>query len=210
VESDAEPIVLSRPRFSAFSQVLRALLAGKYTETELNLEVTELDDFAELETMFAMFAREYAQALLDNERLAAERLQTIERQRAAISDLATPIIDIWDDILTLPIVGVVDTQRSVEMTEKLLHRITTTRARCVIVDVTGVDVVDTSTADHLVKMMKAAQMLGSTCVVTGISPSIAQTLVQLDVDLSAVRTLRSLKDGLKECFRTLRAERDEP
>ena len=199
-----DTIQLSGARFRTFARVLEALMSGRFSEQELRIDVRDEDAFAEMETMLQIFAREYADALESNERLSRERMQTIERQRAAIAELATPIIDVWDDIVTLPIVGIVDTQRSVEMTQKLLQRIATTKARFVIVDLTGVDMVDTATADHLAKMMKAAQMLGSTCVITGISPNIAQTLVQLSVDLTGVRTLRSLKEGLKECFRMLR------
>ncbi len=199
-----ETIQIPRARFNAFTRVLEALMGGRFSEEDLRIDVRDEDTFAEIETMLQIFAREYADALESNERLNHERLLTIERQRAAIVELATPIIDVWDDIVTLPIVGIVDTQRSVEMTQKLLQRIATTKARFVIVDLTGVDMVDTATADHLAKMMKAAQMLGSTCVITGISPNIAQTLVQLSVDLTGVRTLRSLKEGLKECFRLLR------
>jgi rsbT co-antagonist protein RsbR len=153
--------------------------------------------------MLVLFASEYAQAVTENKRLMAEREETMARQRAAVAELSTPIIDIWDDVITLPIVGIVDTQRSVEMTEKLLARIAEKRARHVIVDLTGVEVVDTLTADHLVKMIRAAQMLGSTCLVTGISPAIAQTLVELDVQLDGVPTLRSLKEGLKACLKSL-------
>jgi rsbT co-antagonist protein RsbR len=172
------------------------------------------DDFAMLEQTVNVLVSELAEAKHKNDRAAeaiersrdqlAEKLQTIERQQTAIRDLSTPIIELWDDILTLPIVGLVDTQRSVEMTERLLHRIVDRRARCVIIDVTGVDEVDTATADHFVKMIRAAQLLGAHCVVTGISPEIAQTLVRIGVELTGVRTLRSLKEGLKECMALLK------
>jgi len=195
-------------RIDAIRTVLEALLAGRFDPQKLQVPVLEDDQFGELEAMLGMFATEYAAAMEDNERLNAERLSTIERQRVAIAELSTPVIDVWDDILTLPIVGVVDTQRSMDMTEKLLARISEKRARCVIVDLTGVQMVDTMTADHLVKMIKAAGMLGSTCVVTGISPAIARTLVDLNVDLGGVRTHRSLKEGLKACIQEL--ERSGP
>lgn len=199
---------LDTGRVERIKAVMEALLAGRFDPQGLALNVTHEDAFAELETMLTMFATEYAAAMVDNERMNQERLATIERQRAAIAELSTPIIDIWDDVLTLPIVGIVDTQRSVDMTEKLLSRISEKRARCVIVDLTGVEMVDTMTADHLIKMIRAAQMLGSTCVVTGISPAIAQTLVELNVDLGGVRTLRSLKEGLRACIKEL--DRDGP
>ena len=133
--------------------------------------------------------------------LAEGRLETIERQRMAIADLSAPIIDVWDGVLVLPIVGLVDTQRSLELTERLLERIAESGASSVIVDLTGVDVVDTMTANHLLQMIRAAALLGAFCVLSGISPLIAQTLVQLDVDLSEIATVRSLKEGLQTCLR---------
>lgn len=148
----------------------------------------------------------YTRELEASRRDLAEKLETIERQQVAIRELSTPIIELWDEVLTLPIVGVVDTQRSVDMTERLLRRIVERQARAVIIDITGVDVVDTATADHFVRMIRAAQLLGVYCVVTGISPDIAQTLVRIGVDLSTVRTLQSLKQGLRDCVRHLRAE----
>ena len=100
----------------------------------------------------------------------------------------------------MTIVGIVDTQRSVEMTERLLQAIVERQARCVIIDITGVDVVDTATADHFVKMVRAAAMLGAHCVVCGISPDVAQTLARIDVELTDVTTMRSLKDALDHCL----------
>ena len=133
--------------------------------------------------------------------LAEQRLETIERQRLAIADLSAPIIDVWDGILALPVVGLVDTQRSIELTERLLNRIADSGTRSVIVDLTGVDLVDTMTANHLLQMIRAASLLGTFSVLSGISPQIAQTLVQLDVDLSEITTVRNLKEALKVCLR---------
>jgi rsbT co-antagonist protein RsbR len=94
------------------------------------------------------------------------------------------VIEVWDSVLSLPIIGVVDTRRSLDMTERLLEAIVRHQARCVIIDVTGVEMVDTATADHFVKMIKAAEMLGTTCVVSGISPAVAQTLTRIGVELT--------------------------
>jgi rsbT co-antagonist protein RsbR len=196
--------VLSLISLNEFDPALTTIAAGE-----------EGDPVAFLEESLNVFVRELAEARSENERqmgeLAAQsrdlqaKLDTIQRQQLAISDLSTPIIELWDEILTLPVVGIVDTQRSLEMTTRLLQRVADGSFRCVIVDVTGVDVVDTMTADHFVKMIRSAQLLGAYCVVTGVSPEIAQTLVRIGVDMGGVRTLRTLKDGLKECFRHLRA-----
>jgi rsbT co-antagonist protein RsbR len=135
------------------------------------------------------------------------KLVTIERQAAAIRELSTPVMEIWDDVLVLPIVGVVDTKRSMEIMDNLLQRIVDTQSRCVIIDVTGVEVVDTKTADYLLKVVRASNLLGTRCVLTGLSPAIAQTLVEIGADLAEVRTLRNLKAGLKDCLRFLRGSR---
>jgi rsbT co-antagonist protein RsbR len=124
------------------------------------------------------------------------KLATIEQQRAAIRELSTPVIEVGDGVLCLPIVGVMDTTRSAEMTETLLRAVVDKRARCAIIDVTGIQVMDTGTVDHFLRMTKAVRLLGSECVVTGISPSIAQTIVHMGVDLSDVHTHGSLRDAL--------------
>lgn len=135
------------------------------------------------------------------------KIDLIEEQALAISELSTPVMEIWDDVLVLPIVGVVDTRRSVEIMDNLLNRIVATQSRCVIIDVTGVEVVDTKTADYLIKVVRAASLLGTRCVLTGLSPAVAQTLVEIGASMQEVRTLRNLKEGLKDCLRYLSAAR---
>jgi rsbT co-antagonist protein RsbR len=127
-----------------------------------------------------------------------ENLNTIERQRAAIRELSTPVIEIWKGVLCLPIVGVLDTARSVEMTRTVLEAVMEERARCVIIDITGIGVMDTRTADQFIRMAKAVQLLDAQCYLTGISPVIAQTIDQMGVDLSSIATRRSLRDALRE------------
>jgi len=203
-----DTITISRARLDRIGEVLAYLTVRNFDPRALTIDLSCEDDFAVTEAMLNEFTREYSEAVQENERLNAERMETIERQRLAITDLSTPIIDIWDDIITLPIVGVVDSHRSLEMTERLLTRISETHTKCVIIDLTGVDVVDTMTADHLLKMIRSASLLGSYCVVSGISPSIAQTLVQLDVDLGKLRTVRNLKEALRDCFVQLQRHRE--
>ncbi len=135
------------------------------------------------------------------------KIAVIQEQELAISELNTPVMEIWDDVLVLPIVGVVDTRRSMEIMNNLLSSIEQHQARCVIIDVTGVEVVDTKTADYLLKVMRAATLLGSRCVLTGLSSAIAQTLVEIGADLSEIRTLRNIKEGLKDCLKYLRSQR---
>ncbi len=133
----------------------------------------------------------------------AEKLSVIESQRAVISELSTPVLEIWDGVLALPVIGVVDTRRSLEIMDRLLSAIELKRSKWVILDITGVEVVDTKTADHFIKVMAAAQMLGTQCVLTGVRPAVAQTLVEIGATLSNVTTRRTLHDGLRECLKQL-------
>jgi rsbT co-antagonist protein RsbR len=135
------------------------------------------------------------------------KLALIEQQATAIREMSTPVMEVWDDVLVLPIVGVVDTKRSLDIMNNLLQRITEMQSQCVIIDITGVEVVDTKTADYLLKVVRASVLLGTRCVLTGVSPAVAQTLVEIGADLQEVRTLRNLKEGLKDCLRFLQANR---
>lgn len=211
------PLYIDNARIERVIEALSLIAVGDVENQALELEPdADEDGFSGVEAMVNVLMRDLAEVLRANDTYtselersakdAADKLETIERQQMAIQDLSTPIIEIWEDILTLPIVGVVDTRRSVEMTERLLYHVVERRARCVIIDITGVEVVDTMTADHFIKMIKAAGMLGAFCVVTGINPDVAQTLSRIGVDLGGVATLRSLKDGLRHCLAYL--ERD--
>jgi rsbT co-antagonist protein RsbR len=165
------------------------------------------DEFNELEVAFMIFVKELraakgalTEALAKHEAANREleaKLETIERQQAAIRELSTPIIEVWAGVLCLPVVGIVDSQRSAEMTETLLEMIVAKQARTAIVDITGFDVMDTKTADHFIKMAKAVRLLGADCILSGINPGIAQTLTHIGVDLTGVRTMRNLRDALQ-------------
>jgi len=125
-----------------------------------------------------------------------ERLATIEQQRSAIRSLSTPVIEVWRGVLCLPVVGVMDTQRSAEMTSALLTTIVEKSARYAIIDITGIEVMDTRTVDHFIRMAKAIRLLGAECALTGLNPHIAQTVVHMGLDLSDIVTHRSLRDAL--------------
>ena len=141
-----------------------------------------------------------------------ELRRRLEAQQDAIHSMSTPIIQVWDDIVTMPVVGLVDSVRAADMKNSLLETVSRTSAKFAIVDLTGVDTVDTATADHLLKVMRAVGLLGARCVITGIQPSVAQIIVALGLDMQGVITLRSLREGLKYCMRTmgLRVVLDEP
>lgn len=126
-----------------------------------------------------------------------EKLAMIEVQRAAIRELSTPIIEVWEGVLCLPVVGVLDSTRSAEMTEALLSAIVEKKAECAIIDITGIQVMDTATADHFLRMARAVRLLGAECLLTGINPAIAQTIIHMGVDLSGVVTHRTMRTALQ-------------
>jgi rsbT co-antagonist protein RsbR len=125
-----------------------------------------------------------------------EKLEMVEQQRVAIRSLSTPIIEVWSGVLCLPVVGVMDTARSAEMTSALLQTIVEKETRYAIIDITGIDVMDTRTVDHFIRMAKAIRLLGAECALTGLNPHIAQTVVHMGLDLSDIVTHRSLRDAL--------------
>lgn len=124
------------------------------------------------------------------------RIDEIERQREAIRTLAVPVIEVWKGVLCVPVVGVLDTMQASEVTTTLLNAVVVQKARFVVVDVTGIDVMDTRSADHFLRMARAVMLLGSSCALSGIRPAIAGTIVHLGVDLGEVRTFRTMRDAL--------------
>lgn len=134
------------------------------------------------------------------ERELRDKLDLVARQNTTIRALATPIIQVWDDVLCLPIIGTVDSARTAAMMQGLLDAIVGKQARYAIVDLTGVEVVDTATAGHLIRLFRAAKLLGADGIICGIRPAVAQAVVALGVDLGSVKTMRSLRDALKWCI----------
>ncbi|MBX3259297.1 MAG: STAS domain-containing protein [Labilithrix sp.] len=138
-----------------------------------------------------------------------EKLAMIEVQRAAIRELSTPIIEVWEGVLCLPVVGVLDSTRSAEMTEALLSAIVEKKADCAIIDITGIQVMDTGTADHFLRMARAVRLLGASCLLTGINPAIAQTIIHMGVDLSGIVTHRTMRNALQRYIQRFLDERDD-
>lgn len=126
--------------------------------------------------------------------------KVIEEQRATINELQTPVIEVWEGILALPIVGSVDTARAQDMNERLLERIIQTRSEIVILDITAVPVVDTAVAKHLLETVASAKLLGAEVLIVGLSSRTAMTLVHLGLDLGGVITRTTLAKGLELAF----------
>ena len=132
-----------------------------------------------------------------------ERERVIREQQEAIRVLSTPVLQVRERLLILPIIGVIDPQRARQLTEQLLRGIRTNRAKVVVIDITGVPVMDETVANHLVQTVEAARLLGATVIITGLSSEIAQTLVTIGVDLGKMHTVGDLQGGIEEAERAL-------
>ncbi len=126
-------------------------------------------------------------------------------QASAIRALSTPIIQIWDQIITLPVIGNVDTERADQIMERLLSEVVHTRARFAILDLTGVDEIDIGTADHLIRIVRAVGLLGARGLLCGLQPAVASALTEIGVDVSPLTAYRNLKEALQRCIRVLEA-----
>src|ERR1044071_1278633 len=131
------------------------------------------------------------------ENFIRSREEVIRQQRADMLELSTPVIKVWDKILTLPIIGTLDSRRAQMMMEALLQKIVETGSTIAILDITGVRTMDTLVANHLIKTVTAARLMGARCILTGVSPAIAQTMVQLGIDLTQITTRAQMSDGIK-------------
>ena len=135
-------------------------------------------------------------ALLTTEAFVASREEMIARQQQELLELSTPVVKLWEGILALPIIGTLDSSRTQVVMENLLESIVSTNSRYAIIDITGVPTVDTLVAQHLLKTITAARLMGAECIISGVRPQIAQTIVHLGINLEDVVTKAKLSDAL--------------
>jgi rsbT co-antagonist protein RsbR len=140
---------------------------------------------------------------LHSDVLVHERERTIGRQSEAIRELSTPVLQIRDRLLLLPLIGVVDTHRAQMITENLLHAIRDTRAKVVVIDVTGVATIDSKVANHLLQTVTAARLMGTRAIVSGVSADVAQSMVALGIELSPFKTVGDLQGGVEHAEQIL-------
>jgi anti-anti-sigma regulatory factor len=133
------------------------------------------------------------------------REETIRRQAEEILEISTPTLRVWDGVLAAPLIGTLDSQRSQRFMDALLSAIVKTDAQIALIDITGVPAIDTQTAQHLIETISAVRLLGADVVMTGVRPSIAQTLVHLGIDLSGITTHASLATGLRVALKSIGA-----
>jgi rsbT co-antagonist protein RsbR len=125
----------------------------------------------------------------------------IRDQHEAMLEMSTPVTEVWEDVLMLPIVGMIDSRRAQDIMTAVLSKIGETHARSLILDISGVAVMDTAVANHLIKISKASRLMGSICIISGVSPAIAQTVVELGINVGDVRTTATLRDALTVALR---------
>ena len=169
-----------------------------------NLQADAGADFATSRQILVLLASVFNDIVLDVFHVyLEEKERTIEAQQEELRQTSTPITEIWDGVLTLPIIGTLDSQRTMMVMEKLLTRIEQDCASVVVIDVTGVITIDSQVSHHIIQMIRAVGLMGASAVITGIRPEIARALTSLNIDLGGVTTRSTLSEGLKEAFRRM-------
>ena len=147
-------------------------------------------------------------SILTFEAYIESRQNIINRQNEEINEISTPVIQVWDGILALPIIGTLDSSRTQVVMESLLEAIVKTESSVAILDISGVPAVDSLTAQHLIKTVSATRLMGAECIISGIRPETAQTIVQLGIDLTGVTTKSTLASALKQAIRLTSSHRN--
>lgn len=184
------PSYLSAMNFSV-SLMTEELYRGELPAAEFTACLKALNKLVFLD--ITVVSDTYARAV--NERIA--------QQGKALMEMSTPVTQIWQDILMLPMVGIIDSRRAQDVMMNVLTRIAETRAKVFIMDISGVAVVDSAVANHLIKITKSTGLMGCTSLVSGISPAIAQTMVNLGFDVKEIATSATLRDALEHAFRLI-------
>jgi rsbT co-antagonist protein RsbR len=167
------------------------------------LEASKANPEAAVKVLLSLMKLVFLDIGLAIDTYIVQRERTIREQQEAIRELSTPVLQVREQLLILPIVGMIDAARARQLTEGLLRSIRSNRARVVVIDITGVPSVDSAVANHLVQTVDASRLMGATVIVTGLSPEIAQTLVTIGVDLTKMNTVGDLQGGIEEAERLL-------
>ena len=184
---------------------LREEWARRITDAKLLTAMSREEIFAEATSVYNNYVETLETGTLETLHAYARNLseRIIREQQEALRELSTPVLQVRERLLILPIIGVIDSQRARQLTEQLLRGIRANRARVVVIDITGVAAMDSSVANHLVLTVEASRLLGAAVIVTGLSPEIAQTLVKIGVNLGKMHTVGDLQGGIEEAERVL-------
>lgn len=193
----------SKKRIEHIEDILSSVAAG---DLDLRIESDFEDDLSGVEQAINLLIDDLTHELKKSLRMKEEmeeklkkiqdQQKTILQQQEDLMELSSPVSKVWENILILPVIGTLDSQRTQVMMENLLQKIVSTGCTTAILDITGVPTVDTQVANHLLKTVTAARLLGAECIVSGISPAIAQTIVHLGINLSNILTKATLQDAM--------------
>jgi rsbT co-antagonist protein RsbR len=192
-----------KQRIEQIEEVLSSVAAG---DLDIRLDIEKEDDLTGIEEAINILIDDLTYELKQSKNMQNElqeklkkiqdQQKTIIQQQEDLMELSSPVSKVWDNILILPVIGTLDSQRTQIMMENLLQKIVETGCTMAILDITGVPTVDTQVANHLLKTTTSARLLGAECMISGISPAIAQTIVHLGIDLSAIKTKATLQDAM--------------
>jgi rsbT co-antagonist protein RsbR len=190
-------------RIEKIEDILSSVAAG---DMDARIASKTEDDFTGIESAIDLLIDDLTDELKNREKVQKElqdkldkiqeQQKTIVQQQEELMELSSPVTKVWDNILILPVIGTLDSQRTQIMMENLLNKIVATGCTISILDITGVLTVDTQVANHLLKTVTSARLLGAECIISGISPAIAQTIVHLGIDLTSIRTKATLQDAM--------------
>ncbi|MCX6277119.1 MAG: STAS domain-containing protein [Bacteroidetes bacterium] len=193
----------AKERIDRIEDILASVAAG---DLDARIQSDIEDDFSGIEAAIDLLINDLTEELRQREKMQKDlenklskiqdQQKTILQQQEDLLELSSPVSKVWDNILILPVIGTLDSQRTQVMMENLLQKIVETGCTISILDITGVPTVDTQVANHLLKTVTAARLLGAECIISGISPAIAQTIVHLGIDLSVIRTKATLQDAM--------------
>lgn len=204
-------VPLARERVARMREAVTLAAEGAYHDAAKLLDEAPADEFGQLERTVRALIEDFRiaveqSALTIEEFAIAQReleakLDTINEQKLAIQELSAPIIDVWDHVITIPLIGVLDNSRVQELTERLLARIHEARVAWVVLDLTGTELIDSQVAHDLVKMASAIRLMGARCLVASMRPHVARTLAALETPIEGLlQPMPSLKDSLKYCM----------
>lgn len=193
----------AKERIEHIEDILSSVAAG---DLDVRIETSIEDDLTGVEEAINILIEDLTYELKQSKKMREEleeklfkieeQQKTIIRQQDDLLELSSPVTKVWDNILILPVIGTLDSQRAQIMMENLLQKIVDTGCTMSILDITGVPTVDTQVANHLLKTVTSARLLGADCIISGISPAIAQTIVHLGIDLSVIKTKATLQDAM--------------
>lgn len=195
-KESAPLITVERERLERLHEALRLASEGKFVESQNVLSGGNDDEFNEFEQSLQAFILDMKIAVEYN----METIHALTNSKKALRELSTPIIDVWDHVIAVPFVGHLDQDRVQDLSQRILRRIANAQITWVLLDMTGIDLVDSTIANHILQLARSIGLMGTRCILTGIRPRVAHTFVTLGISLDELQPTATLKEGLKRCI----------